>query len=98
MELTPNSGQLSDWMLTKFTLGVLLLHYYEAPLTVAISKGHRRDTDQAACHSHCHVWMHRAYIYSFPGTCNSIITGSVSRLRMWEIKLSPQIISEKMTV
>jgi hypothetical protein len=34
---------------------------------VATPKGHRRDTDQAACHAHCHVWMHTVYICSIPG-------------------------------
>jgi len=34
-------------MLTKFTLGVLLLYCYKSPLRVATTKGHRRDIDQA---------------------------------------------------
>jgi hypothetical protein len=98
MEPTPNSGYQSDLLLTTFTLGVLLVHCYKCPLIVATPKGHCRDTDQAACHSHCHVWMHRMYIYCIPGTCKCIITSSASRLRMWEIKLSPRTISENITV
>jgi hypothetical protein len=37
---------------------------------VATPKGHCHDTDQTACHSHCHVWMHRIYIHFIPETRN----------------------------